>query len=55
MWQLLTKREAAEYLRISERTLDRYRGLKLINSVKVRNVVRFAQSDLEDFLKRHRS
>jgi excisionase family DNA binding protein len=52
--KLLTKKEAANRLTISTRTLDRFRRLGLLQAVKVRNVVRFRESDLDDFLSRHR-
>jgi excisionase family DNA binding protein len=51
---LLTKREAAEYLRVSERTLDRLRARKLIPSLKVAGAVRFLRQDIEDYLSQQR-
>lgn len=53
--KLLTKRETADFLRVSERTLDRLRQSKLIKSVKVRGGVRFEQKDVEKFLRQHRN
>src|SRR5262245_48100135 len=41
----LTKREAADYLRVSERTVDR-----LLQCFNVRGVVQFRQDDLDTFL-----
>ncbi len=49
---LLTKKEAAKFLRVSERTIDRFRAEKLITTIKVRGVIRFRQEDLLDFLRR---
>lgn len=54
MATLLTKKEAAEYLRVCMRTIDRWCKQKLLSSTKVRNVIRFAQSELDDFLIRNR-
>ena len=53
--KLLTKQEASAYLAVSPRTVDRFRQKRLLPAVKVGNVVRFVQADLEDFLKRHRT
>jgi hypothetical protein len=43
---LLTKREAAHYLRCSERSIDRYRALGLVRAVKLRGRVLFRVEDL---------
>lgn len=51
--QILTKREAAAYLRISTRTLDEWRDQAAISCVCRPGYVRFKLSDLEDFLDRH--
>src|SRR4051794_10403100 len=50
---LKTKREAADFLRCSERTLDRYRGLGLVRAVKLRGKALFREADLETLLKKH--
>jgi excisionase family DNA binding protein len=50
--RLLTKREAAAFLRVSERILDRFRAEKLITAIKVRGVIRFREEDLLAFLRR---
>lgn len=53
MPKLLTKKEAAEYLRVSERTIDRFRSAKLIRAVKVRGVVRLHLEGLDALLQEH--
>ena len=50
---VMTKREAAYFLRVSLRTLDRFRMTKLLPSFKVRGIVRLRQEDVENFLIRH--
>ena len=50
MTGLLTKREAAGYLGVSVRTLDRLRQQKLILALKIRRLVRFRVADLDEFL-----
>lgn len=47
---LLTKREAADRLRISMRTLDRLRSVGALRSVKVRSSVRFTEGEIERFI-----
>lgn len=51
---LLTKKQAAEYLGIAERTLDDWRSAKLIPVIERPGFVRFMRSDLEEFVDRHR-
>lgn len=47
----LTRREAAEYLRVSLRTLDRWIGSgKLPAHRKSRRLVRLRRTDLDDFM-----
>ncbi len=48
--KVLTKKEAADYLRCCERTLDRYRAEGLIHAVKGRGKVLFRVEELERFL-----
>jgi excisionase family DNA binding protein len=50
----MTRREAANYLRVSERTIDRLRKQKLIPSVKVARGVRFLPEDIESYLRQCR-
>lgn len=49
---LLTKKEAAARLRVSQRTLDRLRSTGAIVAIKVRGVVRFDPAVLERFIAR---
>jgi DNA-binding transcriptional MerR regulator len=49
----LTKREAAEFYRCSERTIDRYRALGLIKAAKFPGRVLFERAQLEKALGRH--
>ncbi len=52
--RLLTKAEAATFLGIKPRTIDDWRAAKVIPVIERRGYVRFLQSDLEEFLQRHR-
>ena len=45
--QLLSKKEAASYLRCSTRTIDRYRAMGLLRAAKLRGTVLFRPADLE--------
>ena len=47
---LLTKKEAADRLRISVRSLDRLRSAGRIGTVKVLNSVRIAEIEIEKFI-----
>jgi len=47
---LLTKKDAAERLRVSERTIDRLRARKKLRCVLVGAQVRFRPADLESYL-----
>jgi excisionase family DNA binding protein len=49
---LLTRKEAAQYLRISTRTLDRLRAAKHLPTVRVRGLVRVRQQELDAFVAR---
>ena len=53
MERLLSKREAAELLSVSVRTLDRMRSAGEILAVKVRGVVRFTAAAIERYIARH--
>lgn len=46
----LTKKEAAEFLRVGERTIDRYRSEGILRAVKGRGKVVFQQEELQRFL-----
>jgi excisionase family DNA binding protein len=50
---LLTKREAADRLRVSVRSLDRLRSMGQIGTVKVRNSVRITESEIERFINKN--
>jgi helix-turn-helix protein len=50
---LLVKKEAAAYLRCSQRSIDRYRNLGLVKAVKLRGRVLFRLEDLEAMLRKH--
>jgi excisionase family DNA binding protein len=47
---LLTKREAAAVLRVSERTLDRLRATGQLRVVRVRGTVRITDAEIERFI-----
>jgi len=49
---VLTKAEAAAYIRVSRRTLDRFRAAKLLPSFKLGGVVRFRREDLDQLVAR---
>ena len=53
MSNLLVKKEAAAYLRCSQRSIDRYRNFGLLKAVKLRGRVLFRLEDLEAVLRRH--
>ena len=46
----LTKKEAARFLKVSTRTLDRYRDQNIIRAVKVGGKVLFRPEELERVL-----
>jgi excisionase family DNA binding protein len=48
--KLLTKREAADILNVSERTLDRLRATGQIRVVRVRGAVRLSTAEIEKFI-----
>jgi len=52
MKPLLTLKEAAEILRVSERTLRRYINENELKAVKLRGVIRIKEEDLEEFIKK---
>ena len=53
MERLLSKKEAADVLAVSIRTLDRMRSTGEILAVKVRGVVRFHPAAIERYVARH--
>jgi excisionase family DNA binding protein len=50
---LLTKKEAAERLRISVRSLDRLRSQEQLRTVQVRGTVRITEAEVERFIVRN--
>lgn len=48
--KLLTKREAADRLSVSVRSLDRLRSVGAIRTVRVRGSVRITESEIEKFV-----
>ena len=51
--ELLTKAEAAAFLRIKPRTLDDWRASKALPCIERGRWIRFRRSDLERFLNAH--
>jgi excisionase family DNA binding protein len=43
----MTKRETAEFMRCSERTIDRFRSLGILRAVKLRGRVLFRPEDVQ--------
>lgn len=50
---LLTKKEAADRLRVSVRSLDRLRSAGVISTVMVLNSVRITEVEIERFITKH--
>ena len=57
MDNLLTKRDVAKIMRVSEKTVDRFRNRKTnrLKCLKVSGTVRFERQDVDDFIKKHKS
>jgi excisionase family DNA binding protein len=53
MDSLLSKREAAARLGVSERTIDRERAAGRLRAVRVRGVVRFRPADLTIYVEKN--
>jgi excisionase family DNA binding protein len=53
--QLVTRAEAATLLGVHVNTVDNYRRLGLLPTVKVRGLVRLRQQDIVEFVERHLS
>ena len=53
---LLTKKDVAKIIGVSEKTVDRFRDLKTnkLNYLKIKGTVRFRQLDVDDFLNKHK-
>ena len=52
--QLLSRAEAAEYLHIGVRTLDRLTASNKVSFVRIGGKVVFVTDDLDDFIERNR-
>ena len=50
---LMTKRQLTDFLGISTRTIDLYRRLGLVRSIKIRGTVRFPAPYVIDLLTKH--
>jgi excisionase family DNA binding protein len=50
---LLTKREAADRLRVSVRSLDRLRSVGAIKTVRIGYSVRITEGEIERFITKH--
>jgi excisionase family DNA binding protein len=53
--QLLTRAEAAKFLGVHINSVDNYRKLGLLPTVKVRGLVRIRREDIAAFVERHLS
>lgn len=49
---MLSKREVAEFFRVSERSVDRYRTLEGLPAYRLRGVIRFDRQECLDWLRR---
>lgn len=54
---LLTKKDVAKIIGVSEKTIDRFRNRKTnrLKCLKVSGTVRFERKDVDDFIKKHKS
>lgn len=50
MNKLLTRKEAAQLLAVSERTLDRLRASRRLQAIRLRGCVRFEFKDVEQLV-----
>jgi len=57
MEELLTKKDVAKIIGVSEKTVDRFRNHKpnKLKCLKVSGTVRFERKDVDDFIKKHKS
>ena len=53
MPRLMTRNQFADFMQVSTSTVDAWRRLGLVRSMKTRNRVYFARNDVLDFLCRH--
>ena len=54
---LLSKQDVAKLMKVSVKTIDRFRDLKTnkLKYLKIKGTVRFRQLDVDDFLNKHKS
>ena len=54
---LLTKKDVAKIIGVSEKTVDRFRNRKTnrLKCLKVSGTVRFERQDVDAFIKKHKS
>jgi excisionase family DNA binding protein len=50
--EILTLRELAEYLKVTERTIYRPAGAKMIPAFKVGGTWRFSRADIDEWIRR---
>ena len=53
--EILTIKEVAEYLKVTERTIYRLAGAKKIPAFKVGGTWRFSRADIDEWIKRQSS
>ncbi len=53
---LLSKQDVAKLMKVSVKTIDRFRDLKTnkLKYLKIKGTVRFRQLDVDDFLNKHK-
>jgi len=56
MDKLLSKQDVAKLMKVSVKTIDRFRDLKTnkLKYLKIKGTVRFRQLDVDDFLNKHK-
>ena len=56
MEELLTKKDVAKIIGVSEKTVDRFRNRKTnrLKCLKVSGTVRFERKDVDDFINKHK-
>ncbi len=54
---LLSKQDVAKLMKVSVKTIDRFRNRKTnrLKCLKVSGTVRFERQDVDDFIKKHKS
>ena len=56
MEELLTKKDVAKIIGVSEKTVDRFRNRKTnrLKCLKISGTVRFERKDVDDFINKHK-